>query len=45
MNNSSAPCSFPDVETQVQIPVTLSLLGGMDMIETDFSYAKSYFSS
>lgn len=33
MNNSSAPCSLPDVETHAQIPVPLSLLGGLDTIE------------
>lgn len=33
MNNFPALCSLPDVETHVQIPVPLSLLRGLDMIE------------
>jgi len=37
MNNSSAPCSLPDVETHVQIPVPLCLLGGLDTIERQTS--------
>lgn len=45
MNNSSAPCSLPDVETRVRIPVPLSLRGGLDTIERQTSHAKSYFSS
>lgn len=37
MNNSSAPCSLPGVETLVHISVPLSLLGGLDTTERQTS--------